>query len=65
MVISGSIENVIYRNSENGYTVVEIASGFSKVIATGKFPVIGIGERLELTGEFKINKQYYVYYKQE
>lgn len=58
MVISGTIENVIYRNSENGYTVVELASGFSKVVATGKFPVVGIGEKLELIGEFKVNKQY-------
>ena len=58
MVIKGTIENIIYRNSENGYTVVEIAVGFSKVIATGKFPVVGIGERLELIGEYKINRQY-------
>ena len=58
MIISGTIENVIYRNSENGYTVVELNYGFSKIIATGKFPVVGIGEKLELTGEYKVNKQY-------
>lgn len=58
MVITGRVESIIYRNSENGYTVVELSSGLQKFTATGKFPVIGIGENLEMTGEFKINKIY-------
>ncbi len=58
MIISGSVENVIYRNSENGYTVLEIKTDSNKVTATGKFPIIGVGEKVELEGEFKINKSY-------
>ncbi len=58
MKLSGNIENIIYRNSENGYTVVELVCGLQKIIATGKFPILGIGESLELEGEFKINKVY-------
>ncbi len=58
MKISGTISNIVYRNSENGYTVVELTFGFQKIIATGKFPIVGIGENLELSGEFKINKNY-------
>jgi len=58
MVITGKIENILYRNSENGYTVVELLVGFEEITATGKFPIVGIGETLELTGEFKVNKTY-------
>ncbi len=58
MIISGRIENIIYRNSENSYTVVELSFGLQKITATGKFPIVGIGEILELTGEFKLNKIY-------
>ena len=58
MKISGKVENVIYRNSENGYTVVELFSGIQKIVANGKFPIVGIGEELELEGEFKLNKNY-------
>lgn len=58
MLVSGKIENIIYRNSENGYTVVELISGLQKFTATGKFPIVGVGETLEMEGEFKINKTY-------
>ncbi len=58
MIVKGKIENIIYRNSENGYTVVEISSKNQKFTATGKFPIVGVGEKLELEGEFKINKMY-------
>lgn len=58
MKISGQISKILYRNSENGYTVVELGFGAQKIVATGKFPVVGIGENLELVGEFKVNKNY-------
>ena len=58
MVVKGKIENVIYRNNENGYTVVEIKTKQDIFTATGKFPIVGIGEVLELEGEFKVNKMY-------
>lgn len=58
MIIKGIIENVIYRNTENGYTVVEMNHKGERFTATGKFPIVGIGEGLELNGEFKINKMY-------
>lgn len=58
MVIKGKIENVIYRNTENGYTVVDMSYNGERFTATGKFPIVGVGELLELEGEFKINKMY-------
>lgn len=58
MRLEGTVENIIYRNSENNYTVVELVFGLQKIIATGKFPIVGVGEKLELEGEFKLNKTY-------
>ncbi len=58
MKLKGIIERILYRNSENGYTIVELFSAGQMITATGKFPIVGKGETLELEGEFKINKRY-------
>ncbi len=58
MKVSGTIENIIYRNSENGYTVLELFSHGMIFTVSGKFPIVGKGEGLELEGEFKMNKRY-------
>lgn len=54
--ISGSVENIIFRNEENGYSVVEIDSGGQPVTCVGNFPVLLEGQNLEITGEFKTGK---------
>lgn len=58
MIIKGTINNIIYRNSENGYTVLELFSRGTTTTVSGKFPIVGIGEELELEGEFKVNAKY-------
>lgn len=58
MKLKGIIENIIYRNSENGYTILELYSAGEMITVAGKFPIVGKGENLELEGEFKINKKY-------
>lgn len=58
MTLSGVIEDIIYRNSENGYTILKVLSNGTIVTVAGKFPIVGKGEKLEAYGEFKINKRY-------
>ena len=58
MELKGIIESIIYRNSENGYTILELFSRGQMITVAGKFPIVGKGEVLELEGEFKINKRY-------
>jgi len=58
MKIKGTINQIIYRNSENGYTVLEIFSRGILTTVSGKFPIVGVGEDLELEGEFKVNSKY-------
>ena len=65
MIISGTIENIIYKNSENGYTVLELFAEKRLVTVSGKFPIVGIGEHLELEGEFKMHPEYGVQFVTE
>ncbi len=58
MKLSGIIDNIIYRNSENGYTVISLYTSGEHITVSGKFPIVGKGEQLELEGEFKVNRNY-------
>lgn len=53
MKITGTVENIIFRNDENMYTVLELETDNFPVVATGIFPQVSEGETLELTGEYK------------
>ena len=54
-MLTGEILSVVYYNAENGYTVLSLATDDGDVTARGKFPVLGVGEKVELEGEFKID----------
>lgn len=58
MELSGEILDVVYRNIENGYTVVKIISDGEIVVANGKFPIVGEGEKVKLEGDFKVNPKF-------
>lgn len=52
--VTGYIDHVIYRNEENGYTVLVLkgVEGIDELTCVGSFPVITQGASVELTGEF-------------
>lgn len=52
------IQEVIYRNDDNNYTVVLVDVNDEMITATGKFPIINEGEWVELNGRFVLNKKY-------
>jgi len=56
--IKGIIQEVIYRNEDNNYTVVLIEVNDEFITATGRFPIINEGEWVELNGKFTLNKKY-------
>ena len=58
MTLKGTIQEVIYRNNENNYTVVLVSVNDEFITATGRFPIINEGEWVELTGKFTLNKKY-------
>ncbi|MBQ7578928.1 MAG: ATP-dependent RecD-like DNA helicase [Clostridia bacterium] len=58
MILSGEIEDIIFHNGENGFTILSLFTEDGPITATGKFPVLGVGERVEMEGDFKINPKY-------
>lgn len=56
MNLSGEIENIVYRNETNGYTVLDLDAHGELITCVGKFPNVNGGERVELVGDFVKNK---------
>lgn len=50
--LQGYVENIIFRNSDNGYTVLDFVVDDELITVVGIFPVIGEGENLAIRGEF-------------
>ena len=58
MKIEGSIEDIIYRNEENGYTVALLDFNGTLVTIVGKMISANIGENISVEGDFSVNKKY-------
>ncbi|MBW6515863.1 MAG: ATP-dependent RecD-like DNA helicase [Candidatus Cloacimonetes bacterium] len=58
--IIGILEHIVYRNEENGYSVVHIkpTDGFSKIVATGNLIGVNIGEKLIMKGNWILHPEY-------
>ena len=57
--LSGSVTRIIFRNAENGYTVLELTDDAGNAtVAVGTLPMANPGERVELTGAYVEHKSY-------
>ena len=56
--IKGYVDHIIYRNVENGYTVLELVSGEEEITCVGVFSDIAEGENIEAKGEFTEHPTY-------
>ena len=56
--LEGTIENIVYRNDENGYTVPEIIDGDNFITAVGVMPPVNSGDRVALTGMYTEHRSY-------
>lgn len=56
--LEGAVENIVYRNEENGYTVIEISDGDDYITAVGIMPQVGIGDTVKLTGTYINHRNY-------
>ena len=56
--INGVVENIIYRNDENGYTVLEISGDEALITANGVMPLVNAGESVKLFGVFRNHPTY-------
>lgn len=56
--LSGEVETIVYRNSDNGYTVLEIGGADEAITAVGIMPLVNVGEEVKLIGSFKNHPSY-------
>ena len=57
--VKGIIENVVFRNEENDYTVLEIVDESNDLItAVGIIPMAFEGENVSLTGNWTYHKEF-------
>lgn len=56
--IKGIIDHFLYRNEQNGYTVMEVTAEEDDYICVGTFAGIDEGEMVEVTGDYVIHPQY-------
>ena len=56
--ITGYVEHIVYRNAENGYTVLNLVSGEEETTCVGIFSSIAEGENIEAEGEFTEHPTY-------
>ncbi|MDR3293489.1 MAG: ATP-dependent RecD-like DNA helicase [Clostridiales bacterium] len=58
MEVRGTIEHIIFRNDENGYTVADIDTDEKIITAVGVFPSVSEGEEVVMNGEYKVNQKF-------
>lgn len=63
--IEGYVEHIIFRNEDNGYTVMGLMSDGSEITCVGIFEYIGEGELLELHGSYVEHSTYGQQFKVE
>ena len=56
--LNGSVEQVIYHNEKNQYTVLNMLAGDDFVTVVGSFPFVSAGEELQVFGRWENNPAY-------
>lgn len=63
--LAGYVEHIIYRNADNGYTVLNLVNGEDEITCVGIFSAIAEGENIEATGDYTEHPTYGVQFKVE
>lgn len=56
--LAGYVEHIIYRNADNGYTVLNLVSGEEEITCVGIFSAIAEGENIEASGDYTDHPTY-------
>ncbi len=63
--MTGSVEQVIFRNDKNGYSIIEMNNGEELITAVGIMPWVSAGEELRVVGNWINNPNYGTQFKVE
>ena len=58
LMLCGTVQSVIYRNEENGYSVISVTSNGASATAVGNMTSVDIGDELKLVGNWKTHSSY-------
>ncbi|MDE5561978.1 MAG: ATP-dependent RecD-like DNA helicase [Clostridiales bacterium] len=61
--LTGSVEEIIFRNDENGWTVLSLDSNGEPVTVAGTLPPVTPGDCVELEGEFVLHPKFGMQFK--
>lgn len=64
-VLQGEVEQIIYRNETNGYTICSIKSNEAVTTITGNLFNISVGETIKVTGNWTMHPSYGQQFKAE
>ena len=56
--IKGYVEDIVFRNADNGYTVFHLTNEDGELTCVGTFPYISEGELLQVSGEYTTHNVY-------
>lgn len=57
-VLEGYIEKIVFRNADNGYTVLSLVNDDEEITCVGTFSFINEGEFVQVTGSFTAHPMY-------
>ena len=57
-IVKGYVEEIVFRNVDNGYCVIYVNADDVLLTAVGTFPPIEEGEYLEMKGEYVLNSKF-------
>lgn len=63
--IEGTVENILFINEENGYTVLDLDAGGELITVVGELGNVEVGEGLILEGGYVNNRKYGTQFKAE
>ena len=63
--LAGYVGHIIYRNADNGYTVLNLVSGEEEITCVGIFSAIAEGENIEASGDYTDHPTYGKQFKVE
>lgn len=59
MTVTGTVQGIIYRNEENGYTVLSLATtDGDDIVCVGSFATLSVGSVLRVSGEVSVHSKY-------
>ena len=56
--VCGYVEHIVYRNEENGYTVLHLAADGDEITCVGSLPFLSEGELIEASGFYTVHASY-------